>query len=308
MDHAAKLSFLAFEQYVIAWKCLMDQDGPDPDRAHRNRKASLGQTGLTGKFDVEGPASDHVRLKAMLAHFEEIEFHRDWAVAKAIHGDDVCADKLARTATQRRYDAFQELLRHVTLPKMVDPDLQEGEMVDESPEPDGPVTTVLNIVIDAESAVHGLEQLLGISSMAPVRSPFGPGRAFCHTFDGDPIALRDAVLAGLAGKIRIVVRGKDGLPTAMSSAQRLFTGAIRDAVLMTATHCTGDGCIVPATKCQTDHLTPASEGGETCVCNGGLACGHHNRWRYLAKVKVRRLADGIIATFRPDGTRIAPLL
>ena len=37
-------------------------------------------------------------------------------------------------------------------------------------------------------------------------------------------------------------------------------------------------------------------------------CGHHNRWRYLAKVKVRRLADGIIATFRPDGTRIAPPL
>jgi hypothetical protein len=202
------------------------------------------------------------------------------------------------------------MLRHVTLPKMVDPDLQDGdtETVDESPEPDGPVTTVLNIVIDAESAVHGLEQLLGISSMAPVRSPFGPDRAFCQTFDGDPIALRDAVLAGLAGKIRIVLRGKDGLPTAMSSAQRLFTGAIRDAVLMTATHCTGDGCIVPATKCQTDHLVPASEGGETCVCNGGLACGHHNRWRYLAKVKVRRLADGIIATFRPDGTRIAPPL
>jgi hypothetical protein len=170
------------------------------------------------------------------------------------------------------------------------------------------VTTVLNIVIDAESAVHGLEQLLGISSIAPVRSPFGPGRAFCHTFDGDPIALRDAVLAGLAGKIRIVLRGADGLPTAMSSAQRLFTGAIRDAVLMTATHCTSDGCIVPASKCQVDHLDPASEGGQTCVCNGALACGHHNRWRYLAKVKVRRLADGIIATFRPDGSRIAPPL
>ncbi len=309
LEHAAKLSFLAFEQYVIAWKCLMDQDGPDPDRAHRNRKASLGQTGLTGTFDVEGPASDHVRLKAMLAHFEAIEFHRDWTAAKVLFGDDVNADKLLRTATQRRYDAFQELLRHVTMPKMVDPDLQDGQAtdaVDESPEPDGPVTTVLNIVIDAESAVHGLEQLLGISLMAPVRSPFGPDRAFCNTFDGDPIALRDAVLAGIAGKVRIVLRGKDGVPTAISSASRLFTGAIRDAVLMTATHCTHDGCIVPGSKCQVDHLHPSSDGGETCVANGGLACGHHNRWRYLAKVKVLRLADGIIATFRHDGSRIAP--
>ena len=311
LDHAAKLSFLAFEQYVISWKCLMDQDGPDPDRAHRNRKASLGQTGLLGKFDVEGPASDHVRLKAMLAHFEEIEFHRDWTAAKALYGDDVSADKLLRTTTQRRYDAFQELLRHTTLPKMVDPDLQDGEStdaVDEGPEPDGLVTTVLNIVIDAESAVHGLEHLLGISLTAPVRSPFGPDRAFCHTFDGDPIALRDAVLAGLAGKIRIVLRGSDGLPVAMSSAQRLFTGAIRDAVLMTATHCTHDGCIVAGSKCQTDHLHASFQGGETSVGNAALACGHHNRWRYLAKVKVRRLADGIIATFRPDGSRIAPPL
>lgn len=306
LDHAATLSFLAFEQYVIAWKCLMDQDGPDPDRAHRSRKASLGQTGLTGKFNLEGPASDHVRLKAMLAHFEEIEFRRDWAAAKAMWGDDVATDKLLRTATQRRYDAFQELLRHVTLPKLVDPELQDGETADESPEPDGPVETVLNIVIDAESAVHGLEQLLGISSMAPVRSPFGPGRAFCRTFDGDHIALRDAVLAGIAGKVRIVLRGSDGLPTAMSSASRLFTGAIRDAVLMTATHCTHDGCIVAGSKCQTDHLRPISQGGETSVGNGALACGHHNRWRYRAKVKVVRLPDGIIATFRPDGSRIAP--
>jgi hypothetical protein len=168
------------------------------------------------------------------------------------------------------------------------------------------VQTVLNIVIDAESAVHGLEQLLGISLGAPVRLPFGPDRAFCQTFDGDPIGLRDAVLAGIAGKIRIVLRGQDGLPTAMSSASRLFTGAIRDAVLLTATHCTHPGCIVPASRCQIDHLHPRYRGGVTSVCNGGGACGHHNRWRYAAQVTVVRLADGTFATFRPNGTRIAP--
>jgi hypothetical protein len=308
LDHAAKLSFLDFEQYVTAWKYLMDQDGPDPDRAHRNRKASLTRSGLTGVLNVEGPAIDHARLKTLMAHFEEIEFQRDWANAKARFGPDVAVDQLARTATQRRYDAFQELLRHVTLPKMVDPELNDsdGDTVDSAPEPDGPVQTILNIVIDAESAVHGLEQLLGIDLTAPVRSPFGPDRAFCSTFDGDPIALRDAVLAGIAGKVRIVLRDSNGLPTAMSSASRLFTGAIRDAVLMTATHCTHDGCIVPTSNCQTDHLHPSHHGGATSVENGGLACGHHNRWRYAARVRVTRLADGTIATYRPDGTRIAP--
>ncbi len=314
LDHAASLSFLAFEQYVIAWKCLMDQDGPDPDRAHRNRKATFAQTGLVGRFDVEGPAIDHASLKTLMARFEQIEFHRDWTAAKQQWGDDVSVDKLARTASQRRYDAFQELLRHVTLPKMpkmVDPDLQDGDANESSrrrltPEPAGPVETVLNIVIDAESAVHGLEQLLGIDLMAPVRSPFGPDRAFCHTFDGDPIALRDAVLAGIAGKIRIILRGPDGIPTAITSASRLFTGAVRDAVLMTATHCTHPGCIVSATKCQIDHIHPTHRGGITAVHNGAVACGHHNRWRHAAKVKVVRLDDGTIATYRPNGTRIAP--
>ena len=113
------------------------------------------------------------------------------------------------------------------------------------------------------------------------------------------------MLAGIAGKIRIVLRGSDGIPVAMSSAQRLFSGAIRDAVMMTATHCTHVGCIVPASLCQVDHLHPHSHGGQTCVHNGDIACGHHNRWRYTAKATVKRLPDGTIATYRADGTRIA---
>ena len=312
LDHAAKLGYLEFEHYVTAWKYLMDQDGTDPDRAHRNRKASLALSGLTGMLNVEGPAMDHARLKVILAHFEEIEFQRDWAAAKQQWGDEVAIDRLARTVQQRRYDAFQEMVRHVTLPKLVDPDLQSDDSDDtddndtETPEANGPVETILNIVIDGDTAVHGLEQLLGISLMAPVRSPFGPGRAFCHTFDGDPIAARDAVLAGIAGKVRIILRGSDGLPTAMSSASRLFTGAVRDAVLVTATHCTHPGCIVAATRCQIDHLHPAHRGGVSSVHNGAVACGHHNRWRHSSKSKVVRLNDGSIATYRPNGTRIAP--
>ncbi|MEX1107147.1 MAG: HNH endonuclease signature motif containing protein [Ilumatobacteraceae bacterium] len=239
----------------------------------------------------------------MLAPFEQIEFHRDWDAAKLLWGDQVCPDKLARTPVQRRYDAFQAMLDHVSLPTLTDPTLQDNER---ATEPVGPVVTVLNIVIDAESAVHGLEQLLGISTGARVRSPFGPDRAFCHTFDGEPIALRDAILAGIAGKVRVILKGADGVPVAMSSATRLFTGVVRDAVLFTATHCTHPGCIVPASRCQIDHLHPRHRGGVTAVHNGAVACGHHNRWRHAANVTVVRLADGTIATYRPTGTRITP--
>ncbi len=355
LEHAANLPYLTFEQYVLAWKCLMDADGPDPDRAHRNRSASLRQAGLLGRFEVEGPAIDHAKLKALMARFEEIEFQRDWAAAKERWGDDVSVDRLARTAAQRRYDAFQNLLDHVTLPKLPvfrDADLQDADTdtsadtdtgnrgdasvptdatipaaeqhgctgedcrtgdADEHradhtgrPVPSSPVETVVNIVIDGDTFLHGLELLLGISLTSPVRSPFGPDRAYCQTFDGDPIGVRDAVLAALAGKVRLVLRGPDGAPIAMTSASRLFTGALRDAVLLTATHCTHPGCTVPASKCQIDHLLPVHQGGVTEACNGCVACGHHNRWRYLAGATVVRLFDGTIATYRADGTRIAP--
>ena len=99
LDHAAKLSYLDFDQYVTAWKYLMDQDGPDPDCAHRNRNASLSQSGLTGMLNVEGPAVDHARLKVILAHFEQIEFQHDWAAAKEQWGDDVAPTSRRRKPT-----------------------------------------------------------------------------------------------------------------------------------------------------------------------------------------------------------------
>ena len=165
---------------------------------------------------------------------------------------------------------------------------------------------MLNIVIDGDSFLHGLDQLLGINLFRPVRTPFGPDRAFCHTFDGNPIALRDAVLTAIAGKVRLVLRGPDSVPTTMTSTSRLFTGALRDAVLLTATHCTHPGCTVPATKSQIDHIHPHHRNGITEATNGTIRCGHHNRWRHTANATVIRLTNGTLATYRPNGTRIAP--
>jgi hypothetical protein len=37
------------------------------------------------------------------------------------------------------------------------------------------------------------------------------------------------------------------------------------------------GCDEPAARCDIDHITPHSDGGVTCLCNGQLLCAHHNR-------------------------------
>jgi hypothetical protein len=265
-----------------------------------------------------------------MRRFEDIEFTRDWDTAKEVWGDDVAIDKLARTPAQRRYDAFQNLLDHVdlsTLPIFPTTDTESAdesevevvtdEHVEAAPADSGceqcarrvrksPVDTVVNLVIDGESFLHGLQLLLGISAQRMVRTPFGPNRGLCQTFDGDPVGLRDVVAAALADKIRIVLRNADGTIAAMSSKQRLFTGALRDAVLLTATACTHPGCTVPATRCQIDHTLPYSKGGPTKGDNGNPGCGHHNRFRHTHDIRVVRLPDGTIATYRKDGTRIAP--
>jgi hypothetical protein len=71
----------------------------------------------------------------------------------------------------------------------------------------------------------------------------------------------------------------DGPHTAVSvSNKRLFTGALRRAIEVRDLHCQHpSGCDEPATNCDVDHITPASQGGPTSQGNGRLECKVHNR-------------------------------
>ena len=171
---------------------------------------------------------------------------------------------------------------------------------------DGAVTTNVDIVIDLHTWMHGLDQLFGEAVQRQLTSPFGPDRAFSHTTDGVLIPARDAALASLVGKVRLVIVGDDGVPIQITSASRLFTGRMRDAVVHLATRCTHPGCNRPSSECEIDHLEPWSAGGATSVDNGAPACRHHNNWRYRAGARTRRRRNGSWATRRRDGTEIAP--
>jgi hypothetical protein len=86
----------------------------------------------------------------------------------------------------------------------------------------------------------------------------------------------------------------------------MFTGANRQAVLLSATRCTHPGCLVAAESSQADHLTAFSHGGHTKTCDAGPACGHHNRWRYTSGATTVLDDQGHWTTRRADGTNIAP--
>ena len=60
---------------------------------------------------------------------------------------------------------------------------------------------------------------------------------------------------------------------------RGFVGAARRAVELQHRRCTGRGCLLPADKCQIDHVRRYSDGGLTRPDNGEPKCGFHNRAR-----------------------------
>lgn len=305
LDAAASFDHADFELYLKEWKQRVDTDGSDPEKAHRHRDASIGFTDTEFRFVLTGASIDGVKFAALLKEYEQIEFDADWAACRDEWGDQARPDLMRRDPSQRRYDAFFTLLAQVG-PPAVTP-IDDDEPISEADDrPDGAVATTVNIVIDHRTFTDATDQLFGRSLQRDIRPPFGPDRGFCHTLDGVMVSARDTVLAALYGKVRLVVVDDHGVPIQMTSASRLFTGRMRDAVLMTAVRCTHPGCHRPATECEIDHLTPWSEGGTTDPHNGGPACRHHNHWRYTTGARTRLRADGSWATHRTNGTELAP--
>ncbi len=125
----------------------------------------------------------------------------------------------------------------------------------------------------------------------------------CETNTGVPVDPFDMMVATTIGTVRRVVLDSAGVVVNMGRKQRLFTGALRDAVMMQSKRCTCAGCSVPAAHCQADHTLPWANAGPTNTDNGGPACAHHNRWETTGYT-TRRDPNGHWHHHRPDGTEI----
>jgi Domain of unknown function (DUF222) len=73
------------------------------------------------------------------------------------------------------------------------------------------------------------------------------------------------------------VLGGDGQVLDLGKSRRLFTGAVRRALVLRDGGCSFPSCPRPPRWCEGHHIVPAGEGGPTCVDNGCLLCGHHHR-------------------------------
>ncbi|MBI4882961.1 MAG: HNH endonuclease, partial [Actinobacteria bacterium] len=159
---------------------------------------------------------------------------------------------------------------------------------------------VVNLVVGYELFQHHVQRALGRQPAA--LDPNDPAHR-CETVDGIVIDPHDMLVAAALGHIRRIVLDSAGVAVDVGRKQRLFTGPMRDAVIIGNRRCIWPGCQRPATQCQADHLLPYANAGPTATYNGGPACDPHNRWKTRG-YRTWRDPTGQWHHYRPDNTEI----
>ncbi|MGB8862177.1 MAG: DUF222 domain-containing protein [Ilumatobacteraceae bacterium] len=279
---------LDYDQLVIVlarWESLADEDGSGDrhERAHRNRNTTLHLGDHSFQLEANGGTAVGVQLKEILDAFTQAEFHADWEHGVAEHGERMCPGLMARSDAQRRADALLAIFQAAA----------GGETATGS-------NVTVNVVIGYDRFQHEVVKLLG--GRPDEMDPSDLAQR-CETVDGHQLDPRDVLIAAAMGHVRRVVVDSAGVIVDAGRRQRLFTGPLRDAVMLTATGCVWPGCHRPSSQCQADHVLPHANAGPTQVATGAPTCGHHNRWRTHGYT-TRRDQHGHWHHHRPDGTEI----
>lgn len=145
----------------------------------------------------------------------------------------------ARTATQKRHDAFSQVISAAATSK------------------GSPVTVMI------QTTQENLEQ----------RRP-----GTLHTNNGPVKVSASAVEhAACAGSVQFYAQDKRGRLVALGNQQRVFTGNQRRAIPARDGGCVIPGCDTPPAWCEIHHVKPHALGGETHTDNGVALCPFHHR-------------------------------
>jgi hypothetical protein len=244
VGYAVDLDFDDFIAAVRYWESVVDADGAEDqaDADFAARHLHLSET-WRGNWGVDGQLDPlgGEEVNTELCRIEQELFRQDWKEAKALHGEDTCLEHLARTPGQRRADALVEMARRSAA--------RPADAAEPRP--------LLVVHLGDES----LGRLCELASGRVIT----PGRL---------VPLLDR-----ADIQRIVYAGRSRRITDLGERTRLFTGPLREAILLRDRRCQHPGCRVPAQECEVDHVVPSSKGGPTSQRNGRAACGHHNRFK-----------------------------
>ena len=286
VGQAAELDYDDYACLLANWERVADADGAhrDSKRAHHNRKASGSIIGDQFFLDAVTGLAQGLQMKEILEAFTKSEWAADWETGRAVHGDAMATHLMERTDPQRRMDALLAIFLTAA-----------GAHT----KPTGTGFTI-NLTVGLTAFEHHLATAMG-ARPAPL-DPNDP-HSRCETADGTPVDPHDMIVAATIGHVRRVVLDSAGVVVNMGRKQRLFTGPLRDAVLMHSRWCVCPGCRVVAAQCEADHVLPWANAGPTSSRNGGPMCTHHNHWK-TAGYTTRRDPQGHWHHYRPNGTEI----
>jgi hypothetical protein len=293
LEHANGLKFHEFRQVVKRWEILADLNGAHEDRGHNIDARRAGVVAGANGVDISatgGTALDATEMAAIFNNFVDAEFKADLEELTARLGPDAPSSELARTDTQRRFDALVTLFR----------------TANNSPLDNTPAPVEINVIVDQ----HTYETALATHHLADEPTdllPPGPVKARCHTDRGVPLLPDDTVAATFGGWIRRLVVNSQNVVINRGRRTRGFTGDAATAARLLATTCEIPGCTIAEHRSQLDHLTEWHQHGPSDQDNAGITCGPHNRHKHRQRWQARRDHNGRLRIQRADGTWILPV-
>ena len=290
-DAATTLTLRRFRQVCTHWEGYADPDGnhADHETSRKNRSIRFSTHGTGFGLQVEGDALTGEMIREIVDAHKQAEYLTDIADRAAKHGANAGEHPLARTGRQRRHDAFVNAII-------------KGSGTTES----GGVSPVVNIVCTENVLQDAIREYLGATPATAQDVPVSARFRLCETVSGAPVSNRDLALAALIGHIRRVVVDSTGRVIDLGRRKRLFTGAAREAVLLTGNSCSWPGCDEHSYNLHIDHMSAwATLKGSTSPHNASPMCAKHNHAKQHSKTTVKRDETGW-HHYRPDGTEIAP--
>jgi hypothetical protein len=121
-----------------------------------------------------------------------------------------------------------------------------------------------------------------------LRSELGTGTII----GGEPLSATAIRRLACDADIIPVVLGGNGEILDLGRTRRLFNPAQRKALRLRDQQCRAEGCTIPAAWCEAHHLKPWSEGGNTDLDDGILACNFHHHRLHDPRYETTTLPNG----------------
>ncbi len=250
---AQELDHDGFSQVITYWRHAVDPDGTERDATdgYQRRRLDLsdGIDGV-GLVDLRFEPIGWATFVEALRRIEHELWEADWAEVRDRLGGAAHSTDLARTDSQRRYDALIELaIRGSSAPADA-----------KRPRP------LVTVHVDHDTLAGRICQL----STGAVLTPGQVLPLLCEC------------------DIERAVFGPGGRVIELGRRSRFFVGGTRRAVEIVEATCVHPGCRVPSEHCQIDHDQPWEEGGRTDPDNGQPLCTPHHRHKTERQRRSRR--------------------